>query len=224
MNIASFIDHSLLKPTATLTDVKKLCEEALQYGFAAVCIPPPMIGRAKELTKNSTVKVATVIGFPFGYSSAAAKLTEVKEAINNGADELDVVINLIALRAGDQNQLVLEMQPIVETVHQQRRLVKVIIESGILSNEEILFCCNLYGTMRVDFLKTSTGYAERGATLDTVKLMKANLPATVKIKASGGIRDYDFAVSLIESGASRLGCSASVEIVSGKPASMAGGY
>jgi deoxyribose-phosphate aldolase len=224
MNIASFIDHTILKPTTTRADITKLCEEANQYGFAAVCVPPPMIRYAKELTRNSSVKVATVIGFPFGYSSPAAKLAEVMESINDGVDELDVVINLIALKAGDQNHLTLEMLPIVKAAHQRNCIVKAIIESGILNDEEILFCCNLYSAMKVDFLKTSTGYAVQGATIESVKLMKTNLPATVKIKASGGIRTYDFAVNLIKAGADRLGCSSSVEIVSGKHAEKAGKY
>jgi len=215
MNIAPFIDHTLLKPTTTSVETKKLCEEAVRFGFAAVCVPPVMIGHAKEFTKDTPVKVATVIGFPFGYSSPTAKLAEAKDAMESGADELDVVINLIALRADDRNHLQMEMLPIIEAAHLQKCLVKVIIESGILSNAEILFCCKLYSEMQADFMKTSTGYAEKGATLEAVKLMKANLPASVKIKASGGIRTYEFAVSLIDAGASRLGCSASVEIVSG---------
>lgn len=224
MNIAAFIDHTLLKPTTTEAEIKKLCGEAIYFGFAAVCIPPPLVKAAKVLISGTPVNVATVIGFPFGYSNPRAKLVEAKEAIDDGADELDVVINLIALRSKDRSHLEVEMLPVLEMAHQQRLLVKVIIESGILSDEEILFCCQLYGEMGVDFMKTSTGYAEKGATLDAVKLMKANLPESVRIKASGGIRTYDFAASLIESGASRLGCSASVEIVTGGPVDKGDNY
>ena len=224
MNIAPFIDHTLLKPTVTPGEIKNLCEEAVHFGFAAVCVPPPMIGQSKAATKGTPVKIATVIGFPFGYSNPSAKFAEAAEAIDSGADELDVVINLIALRAGHLDHLQVEMLPIVELAHQQQRLVKVIIESGILSDEEILFCCELYSGMEVDFMKTSTGYAEKGVTIEAVKLMKAKLPSTVRIKASGGIRTYDFAAKLIEAGASRLGCSASVEIVTGSASNKQRNY
>ena len=219
--IASYIDHTVLKPTTTYADIKKLCEEALQYGFAAVCIPPPLVKQARELvkgsaaTKDSPVKVATVIGFPFGYSVAKAKLAETEQAIQDGADELDVVINLIALKGGVWNYLEKEMQPLLTLAHEQGRIIKVIIESGVLTDEEIIRCCSLYGGMGADFLKTSTGYAEKGASVEAVALMRQNLPANIKIKASGGIRDYSFARQLVEAGADRLGCSASIAIVKG---------
>jgi deoxyribose-phosphate aldolase len=220
IKIASYIDHTLLKPTATHIDINKICNEALVYGFAAVCVPPPLVRTAHSLLKDTTpeVKVATVIGFPFGYSTAKAKSAEVRQAIADGADELDIVINLVALKEGDWDFLEEEMQQLTERAHAAGKIVKVIIESGILRDEEIIACCVVYGRTGVDFLKTSTGYAEKGATVEAVRLMRKHLPLRVKIKASGGIRDYASAVAMIGAGADRLGCSASVEIVKGAQA------
>ena len=218
IKIASYIDHTLLKPTATHIDINKICNEALVYGFAAVCVPPPLVRLARSLVQTNTPetktpKIATVIGFPFGYSTTKAKLAEVAQAIADGADELDIVINLVALKEGDWAQLEEEMRVLTERAHGAGKTVKVIIESGILTDEEIIKCCSVYSKVGVDFLKTSTGYAEKGATVAAVRLMREHLPPRVKIKASGGIRDYVFAAALVEAGADRLGCSASVEIV-----------
>jgi deoxyribose-phosphate aldolase len=213
MNICSYIDHTLLKPTATVADINKVCEEAIQYNFAAVCIPPLFVKEAKKLTQNSPVKVATVIGFPFGYSAIEAKIAEIILAIVDGVDELDVVINLSAIKNNDWQYLAGEINTILPIIHSKQKLIKVIIESGVLTNEEIIRCCTLYGTAGVDFLKTSTGYAEKGARVEAVELMKKNLPASVKIKASGGIKTYEFAKKLIDAGAGRIGCSASISII-----------
>jgi deoxyribose-phosphate aldolase len=213
MNIASYIDHTLLKPTTTNQEVKELCKEAIDYGFAAVCVPPPLVKNAKGYLKGSNIKVATVIGFPFGYSNAKAKIFETQQAIEDGADEMDVVINLIALRGKAWNYLESEMKYIIQAIHQNDKLIKVIIESGILTDEEIIHCCEIYAKAGVDFLKTSTGYAEKGANIEAVQLMRKTLPSSVKIKASGGIRSYQFAKELIGAGADRLGCSASVAIM-----------
>lgn len=223
MNIASYIDHTLLKPSATIQDIKKLCAEALEHRFFAVCVPPPLVKNARSALQNSTVKTATVIGFPFGYSIARAKLAEAQQAIQDGADELDVVINLVALKNNAWDYLRLEMESIVEAAHAKEKIVKVIIESGILTNEEIIKCCEMYAAAGADFLKTSTGYAEKSATVEAVQLMRANLPSTIRIKASGGIRTYEQAVQMIEAGAARLGCSASVAIVN-QQASNSNGY
>jgi len=213
MNIASFIDHTILKPTTTIADVKTLCSEAIDYGFAAVCIPPPLVKNAKAFLKGTEVRTATVIGFPFGYSNAKAKIFETQQAIEDGADEMDVVINLIALRGKAWSYLESEIKYIVQAIHKNGSLLKVIIESGILTNEEIIMCCEIYAKAGVDFLKTSTGYAEKGASLEAVQLMRQTLPSSIRIKASGGIRNYEFAKKLIGAGADRLGCSASVAIM-----------
>ncbi|HXB43335.1 MAG TPA: deoxyribose-phosphate aldolase [Puia sp.] len=213
MNICSYIDHTCLKPTTLLGDIKKLYEEATQYHFAAVCVPPPFVKIAKKLTEQTQVKVATVIGFPFGYSAIEAKIAEIVLAIVDGADELDMVINISALKNNDWQYLANEINAILPFVQNKNKLIKIIIESGILTDDEIIRCCTLYGTAGVDYMKTSTGYAEKGVTVETVELMKKHLPPSVKIKASGGIKTYAFAKHLIDAGASRLGCSASVAIV-----------
>lgn len=213
MQLNSLIDHTVLKPTTRISDVEKCCTEAIQYGFAAVCIPPPFVKMAKKLLQDSSVKVGTVIGFPFGYSAIEAKIAESVLAMVDGADELDVVINLIALKNQDWAYLANEFNHLMPVIKKENKTLKIIIESGILTDEEIIKCCELYGVGEIDFLKTSTGYAEKGATIHAVELFKANLPGHIGIKASGGIRDYDFAHSLVQAGATRLGCSASVAIV-----------
>ena len=235
-NIASYIDHTILKPTTTHMEIKKICEEAVQFGFMAVCIPPSLVTYAREqlqiavdsrLLRQQKViplqNVATVIGFPFGYSVLKAKMAETEQALLDGADELDMVINLVALRAGDWAYIEKELQWLTGMIHSQKKVIKVIIESGILTDQEILRCCDAAARVGVDFVKTSTGYAEKGASIEAVRLMRQHLPDNIKIKASGGIRTYDFARQLIEAGAERLGCSASVEIVKGEPATT-GGY
>lgn len=213
MQINQYIDHTLLKPTVLIEDIQQLCSEAMQYNFAAVCVPPPMIKVAKKQLENSTVKLATVIGFPFGYSATEAKIAEIILAVIDGADELDVVINLIALKNNDWQYLANEINHIMPVIKQSNKIIKVIIESGILTDEEIIRCCELYGAAGADFLKTSTGYAEKGASIHAVKLMRRHLPTQIQIKASGGIKTYLFAKELIEAGAARLGCSSSVKIV-----------
>lgn len=213
MNISTYIDHTILKPTTLIADVKTLCKEANENSMAAVCVPPMFVKQAKSLLQNSDVKVATVIGFPFGYSAVEAKLAEMLLAIVDGADELDMVINISALKNNDWQYLAGEINAILPIIRAKKKILKVIIESGLLTDEEIIKCCDLYGLAGVDFLKTSTGYAETGATVHAVKLMRKHLADTVKIKASGGIRTFNFAKELIEAGADRIGCSSSLKII-----------
>jgi deoxyribose-phosphate aldolase len=217
MNLSAFIDHTLLKPTATIDEIEKLCKEAVTYSFAAVCVPPPFVKRVKAMLSPTDIKVATVIGFPFGYAATEAKLAEAVLALVDGADEIDMVINLIALKMKDWEYIVKEVKLIADVVHQKKKILKVIIESGILDEQEIIQCCKQLAAAGIDYMKTSTGYAEKGATVEAVQLMRLHLPSDIKIKASGGIRDYVFAKQLIEAGATRLGCSASVNIVTGEP-------
>lgn len=213
MNIASYIDHTILKPTTLVSDVEKLCKEASEYKTAAVCVPPLFVKQAKLLLQNTDVKVATVIGFPFGYSAIEAKLAEILLAIVDGVDELDVVINIAALKNNDWQYLAKELNTILPIIKGKEKVIKIIIESGVLSDDEIIKCCDLYGIAGVDFMKTSTGYAEVGATVHAVKLMRKHLADAVKIKASGGIRTYAFAKELVDAGADRIGCSSSVAII-----------
>jgi len=212
MNINSYIDHTVLKPTTTLQEVEQLCQEAIKYQFAAVCVPPLFVKKAKELVAGTAVKVATVIGFPFGYSAIEAKVAETVLAIVDGADELDLVINISAIKNKDWQFLASEINAILPIIRNKNKVIKIIIESGILTDEEIITCCDLYGAAGVDFMKTSTGYAATGATVEAVALMRKHLADAVQIKASGGIKNYTFAKALIEAGATRLGCSSSIKI------------
>lgn len=174
------------------------------------------------MTAGNEVKVATVIGFPFGYSAVEAKIAEILLAIVDGVDELDVVINISAIKNNDWLYLADEINHIMPIIRSKDKVIKIIIESGVLTDGEIIKCCEIYGLAGIDYLKTSTGYAEKGATVEAVKLFRLHLPANIQIKASGGIRDYAFAKQLIDAGATRLGCSAGVAIVKGEAAEESG--
>jgi len=215
MSLNKYIDHTILKPTCLVADIEKLCAEAKQYDFAAVCVPPNFVKLAKEKVAGSTVKVATVIGFPFGYSATEAKIAEIILAMVDGADELDVVANIAAIKNGDWSAIADEINHIMPIIRSKGKVVKIIIESGVLTDDEIIKCCDIYGIAGIDYLKTSTGYAEKGASVEAVKLFRKHLPDQVQIKASGGIRDYAAAKLMIDAGATRIGCSAGVAIVSG---------
>ncbi len=213
--VNQYIDHTILKPTCLVADIQKLCEEAKQYQFAAVCVPPNFIKLAKELVQGSAVQVATVIGFPFGYSATEAKIAEIILAMVDGADELDVVANISAIKNGDWMAIADEINHIMPIIRSKGKKIKVIIESGVLTDEEIIKCCDIYGIAGIDYLKTSTGYAEKGASVEAVQLFRKHLPEAIHIKASGGIRDYATAKQMIDAGATRIGCSAGVAIVIG---------
>ena len=215
MSIAQLIDHTILKPTTTLAEIEKVCEEAVEYGFAAVCVPPYYVRDAKQIIGNA-VKTATVVGFPFGYSHYKAKLAETEQALQDGADEIDMVMNLAAFKSNDLAYVETEAEQVSRLTSEGEKTLKVIIESGVLSEEEIIKCCELYKHYPVQFLKTSTGYADKGASVEAVRLMRQHLPEGIQIKASGGIKTAEFAQQLVEAGATRLGCSASVAIVKGE--------
>jgi deoxyribose-phosphate aldolase len=218
MSIASYIDHTILKQTTTSEDVIKVCKEASEYSFAAVCVPPVYVQEAVKQLSGSTVKVATVIGFPFGYTYTEAKAEEARRAVNEGANELDMVMNVTALKNKGYHLLEAEVKAILAISRANSATLKIIIESGVLTDDEIIRCCEIYRQFDIDFLKTSTGYAEKGATIEAVQLLRAHLPSSIQIKASGGIRTYEFAKSLVDAGATRLGCSASVAIAKGEDA------
>jgi deoxyribose-phosphate aldolase len=219
MSIAAFIDHTILKQATTLSEVDKICSEAMEYGFATVCIPPNYVAEAAKRTIGSKVGVATVIGFPFGYTYPETKASEATEAIKQGATELDMVMNVGALKNKDYNILEQEVSAVLKVIKEKKVLLKVIIESGILTQDEIIQCCTFYKNFDINFLKTSTGYAEKGASTEAVQLMRQHLPSTIQIKASGGIKTLAFAKELIAAGATRLGCSASIAIINELPAS-----
>ncbi|MEP7164223.1 MAG: deoxyribose-phosphate aldolase [Ferruginibacter sp.] len=213
MNIASLIDHSFLKPTATIADIENLCSEAKQYGFRAICIPPLFVKKATGLLKDSKVKIATVTGFPFGYSAIEAKLAETVLAIVDGAAEIDMVINIAALKNADWQWLAKEINTIMPVVKSKGRTMKVILETGSLSDNEIITCCDIYGTAGVDMIKTSTGFAEKGVTVEAVKLLRKHLAEAIKINASGSIQGYSFAKQLLDTGAYCISPDNSIQIV-----------
>lgn len=213
INLASYIDHTILKQTTTIAEVDKVCVEASMENFAAVCIPPKYVSDARKMLDGSRVKIATVIGFPLGYNTIETKVLEIEDALRMRADEVDMVINLSALKSGDWSYLEREIEACLIPVYTHGKVIKVIVESGMLTDSELMRCCELYSRYKIDFMKTSTGYAMAGASLHAVKLMRENLPKHIEIKASGGIRDCTSALELIEAGAARLGCSSSVQIM-----------
>lgn len=228
VKVGEYIDHTVLKASTIDLDVMKVCDEAVRNKFAAVCVPPNFVRLAASCLarqSGSDVRVATVIGFPFGYSCVEAKVAEVEQAICDGADELDMVANISAIKSKNWAILRDEVTRVLKPIRANGKILKVIIESGILTDEEIIGCCEVYGAAGIDFLKTSTGYAESGASVHAVSLFRKHLPDNVEIKASGGIRDYAAAMAMIKAGATRIGCSAGVAIVNGAPAAAtSGGY
>lgn len=213
MNIAPYIEHTILKPTATLGEIEQTCREAIEYGFVAVCIPPLYVKKAKEFLSGSKVKVATVVGFPFGYSAIEAKVAEMVLAIVDGADEINMVANISAMKNADWTFIANEINTIMPIINSREKVMTVIIESGELTDNEIIKCCDIYGVAGVDYLNTSTGFAEKGATLHAVRLIRTHLADSIKIKASGKIWSYSLAKELINEGADLLGCTNSVKIV-----------
>ena len=214
MKINQYIDHTNLKPTATQEDIKLLCKEAIENEFYAVCIAPYYLDIAKKELLRSNVKLCTVIGFPFGYDHVATKMEAISKAINGGADELDIVINLSAVKNKDWATVENEIDSIATvTKLKGNKVLKLILETAYLNREELELLCNLCIKSNVDFAKTSTGYAPTGAKLEDVVFMKSVLGDKVAIKASGGIKDSAFAKQLIEAGATRLGSSAGKKLL-----------
>lgn len=211
MELAQYIDHTLLKPEATEQDVMKLIEEAKQYHFASVCLNPYWVKRAKTELADSDVKVCTVIGFPLGATLATVKAYETSQAIRDGADEVDMVLNIGALKAGDEATVLADIEAVVQAA--QGKIVKVIIETCLLTDEQKVLACQLAEQAGADFVKTSTGFAGGGATFADVALMKATVSAKVKVKASGAIRDRQTAIEMIQAGADRIGTSSGIKIV-----------
>ena len=211
IDITSFIDHTLLAPTATYNDFKVLCEQAVKYGFYSVCVPPYMVKGCKQPLEKTDVKVCTVIGFPLGYNHFLTKEVEIKTAINNGADELDVVINISALKSKDFNYVQKELEVLRKV--SKDKILKVIVETSYLSVEEKSKIAKIVLNSGADFIKTSTGFSTAGANIEDIKLFKSNLKNNVRIKASGGIDSYEKAISFIKAGANRLGTSKSLKII-----------
>jgi deoxyribose-phosphate aldolase len=206
------IDHTLLKADATKEMIEKLCREAMEYQFKAVCINPTYVEYCTHLLKDSDVKVATVIGFPLGASTKEAKAFETSDAINKGAEEIDMVINIGALKDRDYKKVKDEIEAVVDAA-KSKAIVKVIIETCLLTEEEKIKACELSMEAGANFVKTSTGFSTGGATIEDVKLMKSVVGDSLEVKASGGIRDLQTAKNMIDAGATRLGTSSGINIV-----------
>ena len=209
--IAKMIDHTLLKAFATKEQIEKLCAEAAEYHFASVCVNPANVPLAARLLKGSDVKVCTVIGFPLGANTSAVKAFETSDAIRNGAQEVDMVINVGLMKAGALNEVESDIRAVVDAAN--GTLVKVIIETCYLTDEEKVAACQAAARAGADFVKTSTGFGTGGATVSDVALMRRSIPAHMKVKASGGIHTYQDTLALIEAGADRIGASAGISIV-----------
>jgi deoxyribose-phosphate aldolase len=213
MELAKHIEHTNLKPDCTKEEIIQLCNEAITHGFYGVCIPPYFVQLAKKTIAKKAIKIITVVGFPLGYSTVGAKVEEAKKAIISGADEIDMVMNIAAFKSNDMQTVQNDIQSVVTVCHLQNKKVKVIIETAYLTDEEIIRACKVCADCVVDFVKTSTGYASLGAEPRTVKLMRANLPSKIKIKAAGGIKTNKQALELLLAGADVLGCSSSLKII-----------
>jgi deoxyribose-phosphate aldolase len=211
--IAAMIDHTILKPEATRDDVIKICREARQYGFASVCVNPYWVPLVKRELAGSSVLVCTVVGFPLGATSTEAKVCETENAIRQGAQEIDMVINVGALRSGDTETVRKDVTAVADATHRGRAILKVILETALLNDEQKTLACQICKAAGADFVKTSTGFSTAGATAHDIALMRAAVGPTMGVKASGGIRTLQDLQTMAAAGATRIGASASVKIV-----------
>ena len=209
---SSLIDHTLLKPEASQSDIKRLCDEAAQYGFASVCVNPAWVKKASEFLRGANVPVCTVIGFPLGATLPDVKAFEARRAIFNGAREVDMVINIGALKSGDDCAVEDDIRAVVEAAHENGVLCKVIIETALLTDEEKVRACLASKNAGADFVKTSTGFAKGGATVEDVALMRRVVGSDLGVKASGGVKGIEDAKAMVEAGATRIGASVGVKI------------
>lgn len=219
VSLARMIDHTMLKPEATPEEITTLCEEAKKYNFASVCINPSYVPLCNKLLKGTQVKVCTVIGFPLGATTTAAKRAEADEALNEGAQEIDMVINIGRLKAGDYKYVFDDINQVALAAKRRNAVTKVIIETALLTDEEKVKACLISKQAKADFVKTSTGFSKGGATAGDIALMRYVVGSSVGVKASGGVRSLEDAEKMIRSGADRIGASASVKIVTGEKAS-----
>jgi deoxyribose-phosphate aldolase len=208
----NYIEHTNLNPTLTIKDIDKLVEEAKQYNFLGICVPPFWVKRAKREIGNEKVLLVTVAGFPLGYSMTETKLDEIKRAIDSGADEIDVVWNISSFKTGNPWTKI-EIAKCSKLAHDFQKVLKVIIETAYLSDDEIIEACKLCVDAGADFVKTSTGFAPSGAKVEHIQLIKKSVPVGVGIKASGGIKTKEQAIQLIEAGADRIGTSSGISIL-----------
>lgn len=213
LRLRTAIEHTILKPDTIPADIQRICREAAEYGFAAVCVPPYYVTDAAELLQESAVELATVIGFPYGYSSLMAKFEEAEDALAQGADHLDVVINIAAVKAGDWDTINNEMDMLTRLVHTEGKVIKYIAETGLMTEIETDLICRMANDHGIDYLKTSTGVNGPGASVEQVTSLRKLLRADIRIKASGGIRTREDAIALLDAGADRLGTSSGVALM-----------
>jgi deoxyribose-phosphate aldolase len=214
VDLAKYIDHTALKPETTAADIDQLCEEAEQYTFASVCVNPAWVKRAAKNLRDSDVRVCSVIGFPLGATTAEIKAMEARRAIRDGAREVDMVINVGALKSGDHQTVLVEIEKVVDSAHEAAVIVKVILETSLLDDEEKVIASSLAKKAKADFVKTSTGFSGGGATVYDVALMRETVGPDMGVKASGGVRTASDVEDMIAAGATRIGASAGVQIVS----------
>lgn len=214
LDLAKYIDHTLLKPDATEDEIDTLCDEALEYGFVAVCINPTWVKRSAEKLRGSDVKVATVIGFPLGATTPEIKAMETRRALRDGAREVDMVINVGALKSGQTDLVRIDIEKVVDASHEAGAITKVILETSLLTDEEKVIASALAKQAKADFVKTSTGFSGGGATVYDVALMRETVGPDMGVKASGGVRTLEDAEDMIAAGATRIGASAGVQILS----------
>lgn len=212
MSIAAYIDHTLLKQDATIQQIDRLCAEAAEYHFASVCVNPWYVPRCVKNLEGSGVKVCTVVGFPLGATTLETKVFETLQAVKSGAQEIDMVINVCAMKSGNTKAIEQEIQALAAAV-EGAAVLKVIIEACLLTDEEKVLACQIAKRAGADYVKTSTGFSAGGATVSDVALMRKTVGAEMGVKAAGGIRDYATAKAMIEAGASRIGASAGIAIV-----------
>lgn len=211
-NINRFIEHTILKPDATQKEIERTVEEGIEHHFMGVCVPPFWVKSARKQIGNSEIQLVSIAGFPFGYGQTEVKLAEISRAIDDGADEVDIVWNLSAFKSG-LSWVKVDIAQCAELLHDQNKILKVIIETAYLSEEEIKLACEICNDAGADFVKTSTGFASSGARVGHIRLMRTVLPSHVGIKAAGGIRDYETAIEMIKAGADRLGTSSGIKIM-----------
>lgn len=207
MNVQSIIDYTLLKPESRRDDIKKLCEDAIKYNFASVCVNPTHVKMVAENLKDTDVKVCTVVGFPLGATTTKVKVFETEDAINNGAMEIDMVLNIGAMKEKNYDLVESDIKAVVDKCKENNTLSKVILENCLLDNDEIVKACQICKNAGADFVKTSTGFNSGGATVEDIRLMRETVGSEMGVKASGGVRSYKEAVAIIEAGASRIGSS-----------------
>ena len=208
------IEHTLLKPDVLIAQIEKLCSEAAQYGFGAVCVPPYFLDDVTDLLGETKIQIATVIGFPFGYNSIMSKFEEAEDALARGAHHLDIVLNIAAIKNADYDLVSNEMEMFTKLVHSEGKIIKCIVETGLLNEIELDLVCKLANDHEIDYLKTSTGILAPGADIETVQTMRKLLNKKIKIKASGGIRTKEQAIAFLAAGADRIGTSSGVAIMS----------